>query len=141
MYVYNVCKMVLCTQDSVMQAVTHCTWSVCQGNTAKAVKDVQTSPRHESKTMHSSFKYKGVEYQVGDSVFLPPGTLNFKHKAKDFSKTAEHREKNYDEDMYPELYRKFKSATEYIKGSNLECPKPFEIGEYLGTMYSTVELG
>jgi DNA (cytosine-5)-methyltransferase 1 len=102
-----------------------------EGNTAKAVQDVQTSPRHESKTMHSSFKYKGVEYQVGDSVFLPPGTLNFKHKAKDSSKTVEHREKNYDEDMYPELYRKFKSATEYIKGSNLECPKPFEIGRIL----------
>ena len=62
-------------------------------------------------------------------MFLPPGTFDFRYKARDSPKKAEHKEKNYDEEMYPELYRKYKSASDYIKGSNLECPKPFEIGE------------
>ena len=30
-----------------------------------------------------------------------------------------------DEELYPEYYRK---RSEYIKGSNLECPEPFRIG-------------
>ena len=30
-----------------------------------------------------------------------------------------------DEDKFPELYRK----SEYVKGSNLDVPKPFQIGE------------
>ena len=63
-------------------------------------------------------------------MFLPPGSFDFRYKARDSPRKAEHREKNYDEEMYPELYRKYKSASDYIKGSNLECPKPFEIGEY-----------
>lgn len=36
-----------------------------------------------------------------------------------------HRKEDVDEDLYPEYYRK---SSDYIKGSNLDAPKPFRIG-------------
>ena len=36
-----------------------------------------------------------------------------------------HRKEDVDEDLFPEYYRK---SSDYIKGSNLDAPKPFRIG-------------
>ena len=70
-------------------------------------------------------------------MFVPPGTFDFKEREVEEETTTKAPEQrkdqpNYtDEDLYPELYRKTKVASDYIKGSNLECPTPFEIGEHI----------
>ena len=75
--------------------------------------------------------YQNTCYQTGDSVFVPPGTFDFKEREEEATKKAPEPRRDqtsYDMDLYPELYRKTKLASDYIKGSNLECPASFEIG-------------
>ena len=76
----------------------------------------------------TSFSYKGVVYRHGDGVYLPADTYQFLAKPPRSPKKAKKdtaAEDYDDEDLYPELYRK----SEYVKGSNYDVPKPFQIGE------------
>lgn len=91
------------------------------------------SPCPKSKKLFRTFLYQNTCYQIGDSVFVAPGTFDFKEREEEEAtkKASEQRrdQTSYDVDLYPELYRKTKLASDYIKGSNLECPASFEIGE------------
>ena len=63
-------------------------------------------------------------------MYLIPGTFKFEHKTNQPSekKTEKRLPADYSAEKYPELYRKVKISSEYVKGSNLECPEPFQIG-------------
>ena len=71
-----------------------------------------------------------MKYYLGDSVYLPPDTYKFsvKQSKNTVPKVAQRVFPDpSDEARYPELYRK----SEYIKGSNSDVPKPFQIGNNL----------
>lgn len=90
------------------------------------------SPCPKAKQLYRSFTYEGAFYQIGESVFVSPGTFGFKERRKEEeeeSKKQRRDQTSYDEDEFPELYRKTKLASDYVKGSNLECPAVFEIGD------------
>lgn len=75
---------------------------------------------------YSAFTYKGHTYKVKDGVYLPCNTYKFPVKPdKPVSQKKIHggSDRN-NEEKYPELYRK----SEYVKGSNLDVPTPFQIG-------------
>lgn len=82
-----------------------------------------------SKVFYSSFTYKGHTFKIKDGVYLPPDTYPFPTKD---DKTVSQRKSGAnsgrkDPDKYPELYRK----SEYVKGSNLDVPTPFQIGKLI----------
>nr|Q27746.1 RecName: Full=DNA (cytosine-5)-methyltransferase PliMCI; AltName: Full=DNA methyltransferase PliMCI; Short=DNA MTase PliMCI; Short=M.PliMCI; AltName: Full=Dnmt1; AltName: Full=MCMT [Paracentrotus lividus]CAA90563.1 DNA (cytosine-5-)-methyltransferase [Paracentrotus lividus] len=85
-----------------------------------------------SKVLYSSWHYKGNEFQIGDGVYLLPEVFSFNIKQKVVTKKPVSK-KDVDEDLYPENYRK---SSEYVKGSNLECPEPFRIGKII-SIYTT----
>ena len=80
---------------------------------------------------YGSCDIAGRKYFVGDSVYLPSDTYKFavKSSKKSVAKKPVQRvlPDRADESLYPELYRK----SEYIKGSNSDVPKPFQIGNYI----------
>uniref|UniRef100_A0A672RP14 DNA (cytosine-5)-methyltransferase n=1 Tax=Sinocyclocheilus grahami TaxID=75366 RepID=A0A672RP14_SINGR len=78
----------------------------------------------DSKVFYGLATLKGEQHRVGDSVYLPPEAFNFAEKLASPVKRS-HRKDDVDEDLYPEYYRK---SSDYIKGSNLDAPKPFRIG-------------
>lgn len=69
-----------------------------------------------------------MKYSLGDSVYLPPDTFKFSVKQSKKAAVPKVSQRAFpdpsDETTYPELYRK----SEYIKGSNSDVPKPFQIG-------------
>ncbi len=91
----------------------------------------------KNATEYKSFEFAGKKYSVGDSVYLPPDTHKFKRFKNSAPKNSAPKVSQRvfpdgsDEATYPELYRK----SEYIKGSNSDVPKPFQIGNatLLGT--------
>ena len=80
-----------------------------------------------NRLFYSSFTLKGHTFKIRDGVYLPPDTYTFPAKQdKPVSQRksgASSDRKN--PDKYPELYRK----SEYVKGSNLDVPTPFQIGK------------
>eukprot|EP00057_Strongylocentrotus_purpuratus_P012708 XP_011667182.1 PREDICTED: DNA (cytosine-5)-methyltransferase PliMCI isoform X1 [Strongylocentrotus purpuratus] len=85
-----------------------------------------------SRITYSSCHFKGNEFQIGDGVYLLPEAFSFNIKQKVVTKKPISK-KDVDEDLYPENYRKH---SEYVKGSNLECPEPFRIGKIVA-IYTT----
>ncbi|KAI8508772.1 DNA (cytosine-5)-methyltransferase 1 [Branchiostoma belcheri] len=81
----------------------------------------------DNKVYYGLCQKGGVEYKIGDDVFLLPDSFSFSVKVKNSTKKANKKD-NYDEDLYPEYYRK---RGDYVKGSNEECPEPFRIGRIL----------
>lgn len=75
-------------------------------------------------TEYDGFEFAGKKYSVGDSVYLPPDTHKFSVKSSKNSLPKCPQRDRSDEATYPELYRK----SEYIKGSNSDVPKAFQIG-------------
>ncbi len=74
----------------------------------------------------STFSLQGQTYRIGDCVYLPPGTYSFPVKPRSPRKQKKEGASGaVDEERYPEAYRK----TMYVKGSNLDVPKPFQIGK------------
>ncbi len=72
--------------------------------------------------------FAGHKYVLGDSVYVPPGTHTFPLLPTKATKTKICKmmwPDPSDEVTYPELYRK----SEYVKGSNSDVPKPFQIGQ------------
>ncbi|XP_076436549.1 DNA (cytosine-5)-methyltransferase 1-like [Babylonia areolata] len=65
----------------------------------------------------------GVVYRVGDCCFLQPQAFGVPTQPQAPCETRVERKENK-EDLYPEAYRK----TEFVKGSNNDCPEPFRIG-------------
>jgi DNA (cytosine-5)-methyltransferase 1 len=79
------------------------------------------------RTLYKSFVYQDEHYTVGDSLYLTPGTYEFPVKktvSPPIVKTK--KDENYDENEYPEKYRK---VSDYIKGSNSDAPEPFQIAQ------------
>lgn len=58
-------------------------------------------------------------------MYLPHATYKFPVKSPKTTLSKLPRGDSADESTYPELYRK----SEYIKGSNDDVPKPFQIGK------------
>lgn len=100
-----------------------CTHFYTQSSVPKPLGDLLP----QSDNRYGMFSYRNKVYKLGTDVLLPSDTFNFP-----VSKTSKKAPKNngsteavaHDEVKYPELYRK----SEYIKGSNLDVPKPFQIG-------------
>uniref|UniRef100_A0A673C4R3 DNA (cytosine-5)-methyltransferase 1 n=1 Tax=Sphaeramia orbicularis TaxID=375764 RepID=A0A673C4R3_9TELE len=82
------------------------------------------SEDNDSKALYALACFKGQQFRVGNSVYLPPETYNFNVKPASPVKRS-HRKEDVDEELYPEYYRK---SSDYIKGSNLDAPEPFRIG-------------
>uniref|UniRef100_A0A3B3ZA64 DNA (cytosine-5)-methyltransferase 1 n=1 Tax=Periophthalmus magnuspinnatus TaxID=409849 RepID=A0A3B3ZA64_9GOBI len=78
----------------------------------------------DGKALYALACFKGEQFKVGDSVYLPPDAFNFSVKPASPVKRS-HRKEDVDEDLYPEYYRK---SSDYIKGSNQDAPPPFRIG-------------
>eukprot|EP00731_Ephydatia_muelleri_P024749 Em0016g1020a len=99
----------------------------CARTAAKNIAQVPTpipSGKEESKVEYNSFSFKNDTYHIGDGVYLPPGTYSFPVKGKP-APSKKQKEMQIDEATYPEYYRKM---SEYVKGSNLDLPQPFQIG-------------
>lgn len=80
-----------------------------------------------SKILYSSCNFKGNEFKIGEGVYLLPESYSFNIKQKTVAKKTISK-KDVDEELYPENYRK---SSEYVKGSNQECPAPFRIGKII----------
>ena len=91
-------------------------------------------PLPGSTNQYSSFTFRGTVYKINGNVFLPSDAYNFPVRTKKGPKKSVKRpgwveSDPNDENKFPELYRK----SEYIKGSNLDVPKPFQIGGLMFT--------
>ena len=70
----------------------------------------------------------GVDFTIGDCVYLPPSAFSFVTKATSSKRKSTARSlDDIDEDEYPEFYRK----GGHIKGSNEEVAEPFRIARIL----------
>uniref|UniRef100_A0A667WJL7 DNA (cytosine-5)-methyltransferase n=1 Tax=Myripristis murdjan TaxID=586833 RepID=A0A667WJL7_9TELE len=110
-----------------------CKYKFCGSCARTKEREDQETPRaferledgdHDSKTLYALACFKGEQFRVGDSVYLPPEAFTFSVKAASPVKRS-HRKEDVDEDLYPEYYRK---SSDYIKGSNLDAPEPFRVG-------------
>ncbi|KAF6093387.1 DNA methyltransferase 1 [Phyllostomus discolor] len=77
----------------------------------------------DGRLFYSSASKDGIQYRVGDGVYLLPEAFTFNIKLS--SPVKRPRKEPVDEDLYPEHYRKY---SDYIKGSNLDAPEPYRIG-------------
>uniref|UniRef100_A0A8C0LKP9 DNA (cytosine-5)-methyltransferase 1 n=1 Tax=Canis lupus dingo TaxID=286419 RepID=A0A8C0LKP9_CANLU len=77
----------------------------------------------DNRVLYSSATKNGIQYRVGDGVYLLPEAFTFNIKLS--SPVKRPRKEPVDEDLYPEHYRKY---SDYIKGSNLDAPEPYRIG-------------
>uniref|UniRef100_A0A665UGH7 DNA (cytosine-5)-methyltransferase n=1 Tax=Echeneis naucrates TaxID=173247 RepID=A0A665UGH7_ECHNA len=79
----------------------------------------------DSRALYALACFKGEQFRVGDGVYFPPETFNFRLTHFLCSLKRSHRKEDVDEELYPEYYRK---SSDYIKGSNLDAPEPFRVG-------------
>uniref|UniRef100_A0A8C9MZI2 DNA methyltransferase 1 n=1 Tax=Serinus canaria TaxID=9135 RepID=A0A8C9MZI2_SERCA len=77
----------------------------------------------DGKMFYAVATKNGVQYRVGDGVYLLPDAFSF--SVKPASPAKRPKKEAVDEELYPEHYRKY---SEYIKGSNLDAPDPFRVG-------------
>uniref|UniRef100_A0A803TQR8 DNA (cytosine-5)-methyltransferase n=1 Tax=Anolis carolinensis TaxID=28377 RepID=A0A803TQR8_ANOCA len=77
----------------------------------------------EGKMFYSMAMKNGVQYRVGDGVFLLPDAFSFSLRLA--SPIKRQKKEAVNEELYPEHYRKY---SEYIKGSNQDAPEPYRIG-------------
>ncbi|XP_075758636.1 DNA (cytosine-5)-methyltransferase 1 isoform X2 [Pelodiscus sinensis] len=82
-------------------------------------------PREEvdGKMFYGLATKNGVQYRLGDGVFLLPEAFSFSMKLASPAKRP--KKEAVDEELYPEHYRKY---SEYIKGSNQDAPEPYRVG-------------
>ena len=95
----------------------------CKGPTPEG----ESLHQEGSKVFYSSFNHRGHTFKIKDGVYLPPDTYTFPvkpEKAVSQKKSGVSSDRK-NPDKYPELYRK----SEYVKGSNLDVPTPFQIGK------------
>lgn len=92
--------------------------------------DIAGSPDDEpksSKTYYSSLRYHGEEIRIGDCAYMNPESFSFTIKIPSAKSNKQERNRDLNEDLYPEAYRK----GDYIKGSNEEVPEPFRVAKIL----------
>uniref|UniRef100_A0A8C3UIA6 DNA (cytosine-5)-methyltransferase n=1 Tax=Catharus ustulatus TaxID=91951 RepID=A0A8C3UIA6_CATUS len=77
----------------------------------------------DGKMFYGVATKNGVQYRVGDGVYLLPDAFSF--SVKPASPAKRPKKEAVDEELHPEHYRKY---SEYIKGSNLDAPEPFRVG-------------
>uniref|UniRef100_A0A674HHF7 DNA (cytosine-5)-methyltransferase n=1 Tax=Taeniopygia guttata TaxID=59729 RepID=A0A674HHF7_TAEGU len=77
----------------------------------------------DGKMFYAVATKNGVQYRVGDGVYLLPDAFSF--SVKPASPAKRPKKEAVDEELHPEHYRKY---SEYIKGSNLDAPDPFRVG-------------
>ncbi|NWQ72356.1 DNMT1 methyltransferase, partial [Neopipo cinnamomea] len=81
----------------------------------------------DGKMFYGVATKNGVQYRVGDGVYLLPDAFSFSVKLASPAKRP--RKEAVDEELHPEHYRKY---SEYIKGSNLDAPDPYRVGRIKG---------
>ncbi|GFS72032.1 hypothetical protein NPIL_694151, partial [Nephila pilipes] len=72
---------------------------------------------------YNSATWLGVTIRPGDCVYIDPEV--FPSKVETEKKKQNIKEKEVDDSMYPEVYRR---KNDYVKGSNVDVPEPFKIG-------------
>uniref|UniRef100_A0A8C3KGL8 DNA (cytosine-5)-methyltransferase n=1 Tax=Calidris pygmaea TaxID=425635 RepID=A0A8C3KGL8_9CHAR len=77
----------------------------------------------DGKMFYAMATKNGVQYRVGDGVYLLPDAFSFSMKPASPAKRP--KKEAVDEELHPEHYRKY---SEYIKGSNLDAPDPYRVG-------------
>ncbi|NXY12143.1 DNMT1 methyltransferase, partial [Pteruthius melanotis] len=77
----------------------------------------------DGKMFYAVATKNGVQYRVGDGVYLLPDAFSF--SVKPASPAKRPKREAVDEELHPEHYRKY---SEYIKGSNLDAPDPYRVG-------------
>uniref|UniRef100_A0A8C0IZ04 DNA (cytosine-5)-methyltransferase n=1 Tax=Chelonoidis abingdonii TaxID=106734 RepID=A0A8C0IZ04_CHEAB len=77
----------------------------------------------DGKMFYGLATKNGVQYRIGDGVFLLPEAFSFSMKLASPAKRP--KKEAVDEELYPEHYRK---SSEYIKGSNQDAPEPYRVG-------------
>uniref|UniRef100_A0A8C3MB80 DNA (cytosine-5)-methyltransferase n=1 Tax=Geospiza parvula TaxID=87175 RepID=A0A8C3MB80_GEOPR len=77
----------------------------------------------DGKMFYAAATKNGVQYRLGDGVYLLPDAFSF--SVKPASPAKRPKKEAVDEELHPEHYRKY---SEYIKGSNLDAPDPFRVG-------------
>ncbi|XP_061469720.1 DNA (cytosine-5)-methyltransferase 1 isoform X4 [Rhineura floridana] len=87
-------------------------------------KVLELQEESEGKMFYSMATKNGVQYRVGDGVFLLPDAFPFSLRLA--SPTKRLKKEAVDEELYPEHYRKY---SEYIKGSNQDAPEPYRVGQ------------
>ncbi|NWH98151.1 DNMT1 methyltransferase, partial [Tichodroma muraria] len=85
----------------------------------------------DGKMFYAVATKNGVQYRVGDGVYLLPDAFSF--SVKPASPAKRPKKEAVDEELHPEHYRKY---SEYIKGSNLDAPEPFRVGRIKGIFCS-----
>eukprot|EP00794_Sanderia_malayensis_P016015 gene16015-17632_t len=86
----------------------------------------ETDDKKDDKIHCRSVLYRNEEYKPGDCIYCMPEAYSFKVLRK--TKEKQQKKDNYDEEEYPEYYRK---GSDHIKGSNLDVPEPFRIAKIL----------
>ncbi|CAL1301280.1 unnamed protein product [Larinioides sclopetarius] len=71
----------------------------------------------------NSAVWLGTSIRVGDCVYLDPDVFTPRKESE--KKKPNFLEKEVDETLYPEVYRR---KNDYVKGSNDDVPEPFRIG-------------
>ena len=104
----------------------------CERLSAAKRRETPTATRQVSVeddvTYYEIASLNGVDYKVGDSIYLPTTCFGFSTKAAaSKKKTSVRSVHGVDENEYPEYYRK----GGHIKGSNEEVAEPFRIARIL----------
>ncbi|XP_060107963.1 DNA (cytosine-5)-methyltransferase 1 [Heteronotia binoei] len=86
-------------------------------------KVLEPQEEAEGKMYYGVATKNGVQYRVGDGVFLLPEAFSFSLRLA--SPVKRQKKEAVDEELHPEHYRKY---SEYIKGSNQDAPEPYRIG-------------
>ncbi|XP_054859328.1 DNA (cytosine-5)-methyltransferase 1 isoform X2 [Eublepharis macularius] len=86
-------------------------------------KVLEPQEESEGKMYYGVATKNGVQYRVGDGVFLLPDSFSFSLRLA--SPVKRQKKEAVDEELHPEHYRKY---SEYIKGSNQDAPEPYRIG-------------
>uniref|UniRef100_A0A6J0V8B4 DNA (cytosine-5)-methyltransferase n=1 Tax=Pogona vitticeps TaxID=103695 RepID=A0A6J0V8B4_9SAUR len=86
-------------------------------------KVIEPQEESEGKMFYGMAMKNGVQYRVGDGVFLLPEAFPFSLRLA--SPIKRQKKEAVNEELYPEHYRK---SSDYIKGSNQDAPEPYRIG-------------
>ncbi|XP_054724016.1 DNA (cytosine-5)-methyltransferase PliMCI-like [Uloborus diversus] len=103
-------------------------WSCWKNNILEREQCVELEPsgEEEDKVMLiKSAVWLGDCLRPGDCVYVDPEVYSYKFQ-KNMTEISKGREiaAKYDENEYPELYRK---KNDYVKGSNVDVPEPLKI--------------
>ncbi|EEC00968.1 (cytosine-5)-methyltransferase 1, putative [Ixodes scapularis] len=109
--------------------VTHACVS-CQKAEARRKRETATPgevvEEENGRRCYASVSYDDHTFSIGECVYLDPDAFQFSLKKVVPKTSVSSKKKEVDEDVYTEQYRK---RSEYVKGSNVNIPEPFRIGQ------------